>query len=215
MTIDRGYVRETRNGPSVKDQIEALRNAGVRVDGNYAPVYVDRLPEKRAHRPADGAALERRAAVVADVRPGGRLVVARLDRLGVSAGDIRAVMDELFDRGCVVVDVNGGAIYDAETPRTVLSGVTLAAEATLKAERVVKARAVRAERLAAGQKASAGGNRGWHPTKVAEDAARAAWNDLTLTQAQAAAIAGVSPITLRRRFGARGAPRGRRKIQSA
>ncbi len=195
--------------------MDALRAAGVTVDGAYPPVYCDRLADQRRHRAAGGDALTERVRVLADLRPGARLVVASLDRLGVSAGDIRAVVDELIDRGCAVHDAAAGVTYDANTPRSSLSAATLEAERTLKAERVKKAAAVRAERIAAGVKAAVGGNKGWNPTPEEEAAAKALWNDLSLTQAEAAAAAGVAPITLRRRFGARGAPRGRRKTQSA
>lgn len=206
MAVNRGYARQTRNGIPIAHQLDALRAAGVEVDGKYAPVYVDRLPDRRAHRTVTGDALPNRAAVLADLRPGARLVVAGLDRLGVSAGDIRAVIDTLIDRGCSVHDAVAGATFDAETPRADLSAATLAAEALLKAERVRKARSVRAERLAAGLKAAAGGNKAWNPTPEAEQD----WRDLSLTQAQVAERHGVAPITLRRKFGARDAPRGRR-----
>jgi DNA invertase Pin-like site-specific DNA recombinase len=215
MPIDRGYIRQTRNGPPVAQQMDALRAAGVTVDGAYPPVYCDRLTDQRRHRAAGGEALAERVRAVADVRPGARLVVASLDRLGVSAGDIRAVLDALIDRGCAVHDVAAGINYDANTPRAILSATTLEAERTLKAERIKKAANVRAERIAAGVKAAVGGNKGWHPTAEEEAAAHALWNDFSLTQTQVAEAVGVAPITLRRRFGARGAPRGRRKTQSA
>ena len=69
----------------------------------------------------------------------------------------------------------------------------------------------RADRIAAGHKAAVGGNKGWRPSLEEEAVARALWNDLSLTQAEVAVQVGVKPITLRRRFGSRGAPRGRPK----
>lgn len=215
MPTDRGYIRQTPHGPPVARQMDALRATGVTVDGAYAPVYCDRLADRQRHRAVGGDALPERVRVLVDLRPGARLVVASLDRLGVSAGDICAVLDELIDCGCAVHDVAAGVTYDTDTSRSSLSGATLEAERTLKAERIKKAAAVRAQRIAAGVKASVGGNKGWNPTPEEEATAKALWSNRSLTQAQAAAAAGFAPITLRRRFGARGAPRGRRKTQSA
>lgn len=214
MPPPRGYVRETRYGMPVARQIDALRAAGVAVDEKHAPVYIDRLPDLRPHR-ASPTILKDRGMLVEGLRAGERVVVASLDRLGVSAGDIRRIVDAVIDRGAEVYVADTGAVYNADTPRGVLSAATIAAETALKSEKIRKAANVRRERIAAGVTAAVGGNRGWHPTPEEDASARAMWNDTSLTQAQVSAAVGVTPITLRRRFGPRGTPRGRRKIQSA
>ncbi|WP_175429785.1 recombinase family protein [Azospirillum argentinense] len=216
MAVNRGYARETRNGMPIAQQLDALRAAGVEVDGEYAPVYIDRLPDKRKHRASTGDALSQRAVALTDLRPGGHLVVAGIDRLGVSSADIRAVIDTLIDRGCAVHDVLAGKVYDAATSRADLSAVTLAAESKLKAERVRTARAARAKHIESGSKAAVGGNRGWQPTPKEDAAAKHDWlfEVATMSQADCEKKHGVNRITLRRRYGARGARVGRRKKQS-
>jgi DNA invertase Pin-like site-specific DNA recombinase len=213
MAMYRGYVRETSNGMPVVQQIEMLGTAGVNVDGEHARVYVDRLADRRQHRAASGDALCRRAALLSDLHPGERLVVASLDRLGVSAGDIRAIVDKVIDFGCSVHDAAVGVTYDAETPRSTLSTATLAAESLLGTERISKARTVRAERIASGARAAVGGNRGWRPTEEERAAAKHDWlvKVDSMSQADIEAKHGVNRITLRRQFGPRGAARGRRK----
>lgn len=214
MAQDRGYVRQTRNGPSVALQIDALRSAGVAVDGEHAPVYIDQLADKRTHaRSSGGEGLTQRAAAIHDLRPGARLVVSSLDRLGVSGIDITAAIRKVTAKGCAVLASATGREYTIPPDVGAVLDDAAAAEAVLKAERVSKARAVRADRIAAGNKAAVGGQRAWSPTADEEAVALSYWNNFEMTQTQIAKAVGVSAITLRRRFGERGAPRGRKKTK--
>lgn len=222
--MDRGYRRETRGGKPLDQQSDALRVGGIDVDAPHAPVYTDALPAKRKHRRAEGRdGLVERKALIHDLRPGSRLVVASLDRLGVSGGDIRAVLDDLQDKGCPVLvieklpdDPTEGphTLISAETPRRLIAEWAIQAEATLKREAIRKARTVRAREIERGNKTVVGGTKAWSPPPEVYAAARRDWkSNRNISAADVAKKYGVSKTTLIRHFKDREMPekRGRPK----
>ena len=185
---DRAYVRETRHGPPIEEQRAAVRPKVERDD----LVYVDALPE--------------RAAVIKDTRAGSKVVVHSLDRLGTSAGDIRAAVDKLFDKGAGVLDVTAGLVIDANTPRAVQSDAVLAAEKALRRERFKKAQEVAKERrVKVGPK----------PKPLPADLdklARQRWHeDRGVSQKTVAAEFGRSVTWLYENYGPRGMPTRRKR----
>lgn len=201
---DLGYIRETRNGPDLAAQEAAVRGAGVtRAD----LVYADRLPPKRQHRAVAGDALEKRALIIRQIHESSRIVVPSLDRLGISAIDIARTISAVAAKGCGVVAVDTGKVYDASTPAHVILDDAAAAEATLKRERIRKAAAVKAER---GVK---GGRKGNDLPPDIEPQARRDWlENVTMSRADVAKKYGRSTSWFDRRYGERGmmSKRGRR-----
>jgi DNA invertase Pin-like site-specific DNA recombinase len=199
---DRGYVRQTPNGPPPAEQHAAIMGAGVQHD-NW--VYHDLLPKGRGHCQEAEETLPERRAVIRDLRPGSRLVVSSLDRLGMSGIDITTVIREVTAKECVVYAVDTGKTYAIPPEVGAVLDDSKDAEVELKRERVRKARAVRTITGATG------GNKGWRPPPETEQAARHNWlNDLSLSQADLEKKYGVGRSTLRRKFGERGVPKGRR-----
>ncbi len=135
---DIAYIRETREGPSIDDQKVAVRPSFC----SCFSVYVDTAPVKRVHRSTGAKQLTQRQAALRDLQPGSKLIVSSLDRLGVSAGDIRHVLDILFETNRAVFCVATSQMLDATTPRLSVSENALAAEKVLKQERIKKARSV-------------------------------------------------------------------------
>lgn len=212
--MDRGYIRETRNGPTVKEQQEKLRAAGIAVDEPYAPVYIDLLPKQRRHRATGDDKLPERAKAISDLREGARLVVASFDRLGASAIDIKKAFNRIDAKNCTVFDVSAGMEYARSTPHHVVDDAAAAAETVLRRENITKARKVLKKRVEEGTITLKGGNEGWQPDPTTDAAARKNWlEDLHLTQKMLEQKYGVGRSTLRRRYGERGAPRGRPKMK--
>lgn len=214
MPKDWAYLRESRSGTSIDAQFDALRAAGLTVQSDGPSVFVDRLPASNALGAVGTRPLSARTALVAALEPGGRVWVAGLDRLGVSGNDLRYALDRVIRRKCSVYDCALDALYDEATEASVLDAAVLVVTAALNSERIRKAAAQRSRRAADGDKAATGGNPGWRPTPAEEEAARLDWLNPTLTQEKVAKRHGVASITLRRRFGSRGLPRGRKKAQS-
>lgn len=200
---DRGYIRETRNGPDLAVQEAAVRGAGV---GRADWIYADRLPPKRQHRAAGADTLAERAAIVRDIREG-RIIVQSLDRLGVSAIDIVRTISTVAAKGCGVVAVDTGRVYDASTPAHVILDDAASAEAVLKRERIRKAAAVKAERGVKGGRKSND-----LPPDVELDARRDWLENVGMSRSEVAKKYGRSMSWFDRRYGERGMmdKRGRR-----
>lgn len=205
---DRGYIRETRNGPDLVAQEAAVRGAGIaRVDW----VYADRLPPKRQHRAVAPDTLEERAAIIHDIREGSHIIVQSLDRLGISAIDIVRTISAIAAKGCGVLAVDAGRVYDASTAANVILDDAAEAEATLKRERIRKAAAVKAAR---GVK---GGRKSNDLSPAIEAEARKDWlENVGMSRAEVAKKYGRSMSWFDRRYGERGmmSKRGRGKPAS-
>lgn len=170
-------------------------------------VSADRLPARRQHRAVAGDALEERALIIRQIDEGSRIIVPSLDRLGISAIDIARTISAIAAKGCGVVAVDTGTVYDASTPAHVILDDAAAAEATLKRERIRKAAAVKAER---GVK---GGRKGNDLPPDIEPQARRDWlENVAMSRSEVAKKYGRSMSWFDRRFGERGmmSKRGRR-----
>ncbi len=99
-----GYARCSTAGQDLRAQRTALKRLGVPNDR----IYTDKgYTGRNRHRPGLREAL-------AACREGGTLVVAKLDRLGRSAVDLRAIADELEAKG---TRLNiGGSVHDPTDP---------------------------------------------------------------------------------------------------
>jgi DNA invertase Pin-like site-specific DNA recombinase len=198
---DRAYIRESKHGPALEDQRKVVRPFVERDDW----VYADELPKgKRKHQPVEGDPLPERTLIVRQIHPGSKVIVPSLDRLGTSAGDIRATVDKLLDKGAAVFDVAAGLEINETTPRAVQSDAAMAAEKVLKREHAKMARAAfKLSKVKMGRK----------PIELPPDLAAAAerdWRDGTVSQADMTKRYGLSSNWFRCRFGAREMKPGRK-----
>lgn len=163
-------------------------------------IYVDDAT-KSSYRSTDD--LKARESIIKDIRPGSRVVVATLDRLGASAVDIMATLGDITAKGAGVHVIDPGKTYEGAGFGDWVQDA-LDADKNQKRKRMVKARGTLTDR-----KVKTG-----PPPKLdgtAKLAARQDYDDLTQPIRAVAKKHGVSPTTLRRLFGERGTPRGRRK----
>jgi len=112
-----GYARVSTDGQDLTAQRQALAALGVQPDRVYG---ITGITGTHRQRPGLREAL-------AACRPGGTLVVTKLDRLARSVPDARDIVDELTARG-VRLD-RGGSVHDPADPVgellfTVLSMIT-------------------------------------------------------------------------------------------
>jgi DNA invertase Pin-like site-specific DNA recombinase len=178
-------------------------------------VYQDLLPTGRKRKVPDADQLPERKAILHDLRPGSRLIVSSLDRLGSSGIDITATIRTVTAKGCSVFAVDTCRSYIIPPEIGQVLDDAEAAEATLKRERIQKARAVRAERAAAGVKGVTGGNQGWNPDEATKRQMKDLWlNDLSISRREFKSRYGVSAKVLQDRFGPRGGKAGRPKTTS-
>lgn len=188
----------TKAGPAEAEQRTALVGAGV--DPRH--LYVDdvRIPAR-----GGAADLGERDQVEADIQPGSAVVVTDLERIGVSAADIVAVVSRLMARGAMVRVLASGKLYlGVDAGQLHLDAAD--AERRQKGLRAAKAREVK----------SARGVRTGPPPKLegaARDAAEVDYRDLEQPVRSVAQKHGVSPKTLQRLFGLRDKPAGRPKKQ--
>lgn len=82
----RGYIRERRAGPSVDEQRAALAAAGVPIEGDHPPVYVDPIPRRTQKGKQDP--LPQRRAAIHSLRAGNALVIYDAATLGPTEGEI-------------------------------------------------------------------------------------------------------------------------------
>lgn len=198
--MDRGYIRVTKTGPTEAEQQEKLLAAGIAPEH----VYVDDTT-KSSYSGIDD--LKARAAAIEDVRAGGRVVVTDMDRLGASMQDIIVTVGAISLKGAAVLDLSTGDTFEgADVGRLVK--VAIEAEARQKRTRMNKARTVLLGReVRRGPKPRLDG--------AAKLRAREDFDDVTQPIRAVAEKHGISPTQLRRMFGERGTPRGRRPKQEA
>jgi DNA invertase Pin-like site-specific DNA recombinase len=194
--MDRGYMRITKAGETEAEQREKLVAAGVEPDH----LYID---DNR--KPVKGGAhdLKDRDTIIRDIRPGSRVIVTNLDRLGVSSKDIMAALGAIMAKGAAVYDLSSSKTYEGVAAGEAVADAA-AAEARQKRVRVEKAREVlKTRKVKRGPKPKLDG--------AAKERARDLYNDLGKPIRQVSEEVGVSPTQLRRLFGERGTPPGRRK----
>lgn len=99
-----GYARCSTQGQDLRAQRTALKRLGVDPDRIYTDKgYTGRNRDRPGLREA-----------LAACRAGDQLIVAKLDRLGRSAVDLRAIADELEEKK-VLLNI-GGSIHDPTSP---------------------------------------------------------------------------------------------------
>lgn len=97
----RGYIRERAKGPSVEEQRKALAKAGVTLDGDYPPVYIDMI-EKRTRKALDNP-LPNRFAAINSLRHGeDKLVIYDLATLGTTENDIKDAIAATGERNAAI-----------------------------------------------------------------------------------------------------------------
>lgn len=198
--MDRGYIRISKAGETEAEQRDKLIAAGVSSDH----LYID-----DTRKPVKGGAhdLKDRVHIVKDIRPGSRVIVTNLDRLGISSKDILATLGAIMAKGAAVHDVSSGKTYEGVAAGEAVADAA-AAEARQKRTRIDKARAVlKTRKFKPGPPPKLKG--------AAKLAAQQVYDDLTKPIREVAKEVGVSPSTLRRMFGERGTPRGRRPKQAS
>lgn len=108
----RGYIRVWKGGPSADEQREALRVAGVEVDGSAPPVYIDAPSPRQMQRGA--VVLTEREKCINDMRQRrdsedpDELVVCAPWVLAISPGDLFSVAAKLAEKGAVIHDLMTG-----------------------------------------------------------------------------------------------------------
>lgn len=186
------------------DQEAAVRGAGItRADW----IYADRLPPKRQHRAVASEALGERTLIIRQIHEGSRIIVSSLDRLGISAIDIVRTISTVAAKGCGVLAVDTGKVYDASTPANAILDDAAEAETVLKRERIRRAAAVKAARGVKGGRKSND-----LPAEI-EPQARTDWlENVAMSRAEVAKKYGRSMSWFDRRYGERGmmSKRGRR-----
>lgn len=197
--MDRGYMRITKAGETEAEQREKLIAVGVMPDHLY-------MDDNR--KPVKGGAhdLKDRDTIIKDIRPGSRVIVTNLDRLGVSSKDIMAALGAIMAKGAAVYDLSSGKTYEGVAAGEAVADAA-AAESRQKRTRIDKARGVlKTRKIKPGPPPKL---QGAEKTK-----AQQLYDDVTIPIRAVAKEVGVSPSTLRRLFGERGTPRGRRRKSS-
>ena len=98
----RGYIRERKAGPSVDEQRKALAAAGVLVEGDHPPLYIDMIP-KRSRKTLDNP-LPQRTAAIHSLRSGeDALVIFDAATLGLTEGDILDALAAAGQKGASVI----------------------------------------------------------------------------------------------------------------
>lgn len=108
----RAYIRVWKGGPTEEEQRNALRSAGVEMEGMGAPVYVDAPSPRQMQRGA--IVLKDRETCIRDMRsrPDGEepdeLVVCAPWILAISPSDLFGVASKLAEKGAVIHDLTSG-----------------------------------------------------------------------------------------------------------
>lgn len=189
-----GYIRESASGPTLAEQQNALRSAGIVDFSSGSPVYTD----KRRKGPA--AATVERDKMLRALRPGDVVMIAKASRLGTSRADVMAVLADITKRGATLHDIE--AREDVQLHPDAMRAIAFADRADSGARREQLAR-MRSRKVALG----AVGGRPEILKGKAKAAAAVAWADLTKTAAQVADEFNVGARTLYRLFGPKGTPR--------
>lgn len=112
MGLKRGYIRLWKDGPTEKEQRDALRAAGVETDGMGAKVYIDN-PSPSKMRLGSVSLVDRGKCIAAmRLRPEGEppdeLVVYSMWVLALSAIDLFSIAAQLTKTGAIIYDLNTG-----------------------------------------------------------------------------------------------------------
>jgi DNA invertase Pin-like site-specific DNA recombinase len=195
--MDRGYVRITWES-SEDEQRSALMTSGVAQEH----IYVDNTT-KSSYNGADD--LEARRSVINDVRSGSRVVVTHLEHLGVSVADILQVMGDIAAKGAGIHDLSTGKTYEGAILADAANDI-INSQTEKKRRLMSNARKVGKKRkYKTGPKPKMVG--------AAKERARELYADLSKPIRQVAEETGFSATHLRRTFGNRETPRGRRSKQ--
>lgn len=196
----------------VTEQQRTLAAAGVEVSGAHAPVYIDRLHAagRKAKRLEVGDLVERERCI-ADVRSGARLVVASLDRIGLSHADIADAVARVIAKGATVYDTSTQMELGPITASPdVLTAVAAAAKA-LTGQRIAPAREMLTKRRNAGTIRTGPISKvDQLPAEKREELRRDWLEHLQMSQSDLEKKWGMARNTMRKAFGDRAAPRGRR-----
>lgn len=192
--MDRGYIRITWEF-SEDEQRSVLLAAGVAPEH----IYVDDTTKSSYKSAAD---LQARSSVVHDIRSGSRVVVVELQHLGVSIADLLKVIGEITAKGAGVYDVSADKIYEGAAVAELAHAISQSQ--TQKKRRLMsKARKVgRKRKFKTGPKPKLIG--------AAKERAREVYADLSKPIRQVAEETGFSATHLRRTFGNREVPTGRK-----
>ena len=205
--MDKAYVRQGRFGPSVDRQREAIMAAANVVEGDF---YLDRLPESGPRMTRMSiASLVERARLLRDLQPGDRVVVAGMDRIGLSSNDIMTVIGKVVAAGAAVLAATTNEVIDRDTLSVAVFKAVEGANKALQQQRLGPAR----EALAVSStKAVSPAKRGRRPALPPEKRAAAEidWKqNRDLSQSDVGKLYGVSVKALRTAFGGRGIPQRR------
>lgn len=191
----RGYIRLSKAGPSLSEQQELLRGAGVDVEDASGPVYVDQAEDK---------ARSQRGSAIRSLREGDELVIATASRLATTKLEALAVLEQIGRRGAalLIADSEQRVTWQPEAESAIAFAVAAEEEARHEVAAAMRRR-----------KAEVGARSGPVPKLTGKKAERAKliWLDSTISGAEAAAKIGISVPTLHRMFGPRGTPRFGRK----
>lgn len=196
---------------TIAEQERALSAAGVVVVDDHAVVYVDRLHAAgRKAKRLEAGDLVQREECIADVRSGSRIVVASLDRIGLSPDDISDAVSRVLRKGAAVYDVTAGVELGPKSSAPDVLAAVAAAAKLLKGQRVGPARAELDKRRQTGFKTGPVPLIHQLPPEQQAELKRDWLERLDLSQAELKKKWGLSPNTMRKEFGDRGAPRGRK-----
>lgn len=112
MGLKRGYIRLWKDGPTEKEQRDALRAAGVETDGMGAKVYIDN-PSPSKMRLGSVSLVDRGKCIAAmrsrqEGEPPDELVVYSMWVLALSAIDLFSIAAQLTKTGAIIHDLNTG-----------------------------------------------------------------------------------------------------------
>jgi len=112
-----GYVRVSRSKQNTDAQLDAMKAAGCQ------KMFQDKISGKRWQRKGLDAAL-------AEIRPGDRLAVWRIDRLGRSIVPILTIIEELDEYGAAVISLSEAC--DTSTENGKIQAIFLAVVAHME-----------------------------------------------------------------------------------
>ncbi|GGB09165.1 hypothetical protein GCM10011491_41410 [Brucella endophytica] len=182
----------SKAGPSIDEQKQALKSAGIEDFSEYGPVYVDEIPRGR-----NEPALPQRDNAIRSLEAGDVLVIASAARLGSSEGDVLQAMKAIGERSAVIYDVKTGETIVCHPDAIKVLEYAQKAESENRKEIAQKMRRAR----------EASGRVGGPPEKLGGDRLREAkrlWEESSLSKGEIAKKFGVTVRTLYRRLGDRG-----------
>lgn len=186
-----GYIRVSKAGPSLEEQIDFLRKAGcddISVTGN---LFIDDLARARA-----GDQLLERERAISGLQAGDTLVIAKASRLGVSASDIVEALKGIAIKQAHLLVADSGLEISPSPNSVLVLDFIQTVEDENKDEAITKMRQARLMT----------GNLGGAPKKYSKDvleSAKRLWGDPRYMVSQIVEETGISRRTLYRCFGER------------